>query len=269
MSLSHLDRDPVSSTANRTPTGLDPARPRPSRRDGGSGELETKFVFPAARLKRVIGLLAALCRPDGRHPHGVVSSLYFDTPDWFHYGEKRNSDYLKGKVRARWYADPRGGELLGNVFLEVKRKIGTIRRKHRMETDLPAGWLAARALDDPRLLELPHRLWSELAEQGVAPLDSFPAPLLPAFELRYRRRRFVEPGTGTRISVDYRIEIPRTNPRRLPPARPFPGRLAVLELKGDASSLPPALSPLGRVGLRKQSFSKYGACFEWLTGSPL
>lgn len=259
----------MSSTANRTPADLDSTRPQPSQQSGGPGELETKFVFPADRLKRVIGLLAAFCRPDGRHPYGVVSSLYFDTPDWFHYGEKRNSDYLKGKVRARWYADPRGGELLGNVFLEVKRKIGSIRRKHRLETDLPAEWIASRAFYDPLLLELPHRLWSELAERGVAPLDSFPAPLLPAFELRYHRRRFVEPCTGTRISVDYRIEIPRTNPRRLPPARPFPDRQAVLELKGNASFLPPVLSPLGRVGLRKQSFSKYGACFEWLTGPPL
>ena len=92
-----------------------------------------------------------------------------------------------------------------------------------------------------------------------------PTNLLPFMEIGFRRSRFLEPATGTRVSIDTDICPRRVNPSMLPLANPFPLAHAVLEVKGPVRDLPGSLSPLRAFGCRKESFSKYGRCYQKVT----
>jgi hypothetical protein len=194
--------------------------------------------------------VSALCPPDATYPAATVFTVYYDTPDLALLSEKINSDYLKTKVRLRWYstAVPEGST---GTFLEVKSREGAFRHKVRVE--VPAGLAMVREvpLDHPALLEV-----LELARPlGIA----VPARLMPALLLRYERFRYVEPVSASRISVDTDIEAVRGNPRLVGNAFPERFPQAVVEVKGPGDDLPRPLHQLIRLGARRSSFSKYGA----------
>lgn len=69
---------------------------------------EIKLELASGRAGAVAAFLAAYCRPDPEHPGGRVSTIYYDTPELCLLGEKTNSDFLKTKVRLRWYGEPTG-----------------------------------------------------------------------------------------------------------------------------------------------------------------
>lgn len=217
---------------------------------GSSLERELKYVVPAGRASLARGIVSALCRPDARYPAATVFTIYYDTPDLVLLSEKINSDFLKTKVRLRWYSTPPMPGRTG-TFLEIKSRVGTLRRKVRTETALRQDTLRAMSLEDPRLiavLELIRPL-------GIA----VPSRLMPALLLRYERHRFVDPFSGSRISVDTDVEGVTGNPRLL--GHTFRVRLpqAVVEAKGADETLPRILDPLIRLGARRESFSKYAA----------
>jgi hypothetical protein len=211
-------------------------------------EREVKFVLPEARGTVALALLRALCRPDPKYPATVVSTIYYDTPGLQLLAEKLDSDYLKLKVRLRWYGNPgpRTGPAVS--FLEVKNRVGGLRDKARVGTPLPAGWLDTVSLDDPALVRV-----LELAAPLGIPL---PMPLRPVLMLRYSRSRFVEPVSGTRVSLDLDIAAVR-GPLGAIHGGTLP--VAVLEIKGGGDDLPRTLGPLAHLGARRTSFSKYGA----------
>ena len=80
-------------------------------------------------------------------------------------------------------------------------------------------------------------------------------------ELRYRRDRFVDALNGARISLDSQIAILRAHPRFLHRTRPGELAVAVAEHKSPDAVLPPSLRDLITLGARRESFSKYHACF--------
>lgn len=215
---------------------------------GTSLERELKYVVPAGKALLARAIVSAICRPDPEYPDAVVSTIYYDTPNLELLSQKINSDYLKTKVRLRWYSPELGS---ASAFLEVKSRVGALRHKVRVETPLTAGRAAGLSLEDPSLIEV-LRLAAPL---GV----SIPPRLIPALLLRYERVRFIEPVSGSRISVDAGIEAVRGNPRLVGNA--FQQRLphAVVEIKGAGDDLPRALRPLINLGARRASFSKYGA----------
>ena len=88
------------------------------------------------------------------------------------------------------------------------------------------------------------------------------AQLQPVLVVRYRRDRFIAPTVDTRVSLDAQITVPRVHCGLLSAPNPRPLPTAVVELKGDTASLPPALGPLVALGGRKVSFSKYRACYD-------
>jgi VTC domain-containing protein len=221
------------------------AAARPPERDGLEREL--KYVIPAGRALLARYTVAALCRPDAQFPSAVVSTIYYDTPDLELLSEKINSDYLKTKVRLRWYSSSPGP---AHAFLEIKSRVGALRRKLRIETSLTA--------DEVRELPLEHPALVQVLE-AARPLGvALPARLMPALLLRYERFRFLEPVSGSRICVDAGIEAVRGNPRLL--GHVFQARLplAVIEVKGRDDELPLALRSLVRLGARRASCSKYG-----------
>jgi hypothetical protein len=227
------------------------ARPAPSR-----GERELKFTMPAARAQLARRRLETLCRRDPEFPSAIVWTIYYDTPALVSLGEKVNSDYLKRKIRVRWYSDLEG-RVTGPAFVEAKLRVGTLRSKARARLPYPADEVARWDLQDTRLRRLPLLL----RDQGVLGQD----PWQPMMLLRYRRDRFIEPLTQSRVSLDAEIAAVRVNPRFLSVIDPSPLATAVLEVKGGSEELPAVLRPLLALGSRKSSFSKLLVVYAHLT----
>jgi len=229
----------------------------PVNEPDGPPNLETKYVFHRASAPKIICWLKGRVRPDKEYPAGIISSIYYDSRGWDFLNEKINSDYLKTKVRLRWYLDFKTETPLGGSYIETKYKIGLRREKIRVLTGLTGKFLETIDLDHPELANLP----SKLDGQGGI---TFKAHMFPVFIVRYHRLRYFDPITGTRISVDYNIHVPKINPRLKLRSNPFKMEQAVLEIKGDACSLPDWLTYLTSMGCRKQSFSKYLAGYQQL-----
>ncbi len=217
-------------------------------------EHELKFVLPAAAAGVVFDWLRARCLPDPAYPDGIVTSIYYDGRNLRFLDAKINSDFEKTKVRLRWYSDPQTGEPEGTAYLEVKRKIGARRFKERLPLEAPITDLANAPLSSSVFRDI----LSMARDQGTG----LPGDLLAVMEIRFRRRRFIEPLSGTRVSIDSDIRAARTNAVVIPGVNPFPLAHAVLESKGELRKIPAALRPLTTMGCRKESFSKYARCYH-------
>jgi hypothetical protein len=228
------------------------AWPPPDERD-----LELKFTMPEGRVELARRLLGAICLRDRQFPAAVVWTIYYDTPALTSLGEKINSEYLKLKVRLRWYSGVTGAAS-GPAFIEAKSRIGTRRAKVRVRVPYVAEDLATWDLQDPRLQSLPLLL----RECGILVRDL----QQPTMLIRYRRDRFIEPVTRARISLDTEIAAAAVNRRFLAAADQRPICTGILEVKGKGDELPLALRPLLRLGARKRSFSKFLAVYLHATG---
>jgi hypothetical protein len=225
-------------------------------RTSGSGDHELKFSLPAGRVDLVRRLLDDTCRRDVDYPAALVWTIYYDTPDLRALAEKLNSDYLKSKVRLRWYSDLEG-QVSGSAFIEAKARVGNRRVKVRTAAPHAAPVIASWSLQDPRLLAFPRLLMP----QGVAVGDDWQ----PVLQLRYRRDRFTEPVTRARVSLDADIRAAAVSHRFIAACDATALGLAVLEIKGAEEELPQRLRPLLRLGMRQRSFSKYLAVYQHVT----
>lgn len=222
------------------------------------GEHESKFVLANRRARILSSWLSKRCRPDPQFPIGIVSSIYFDTKDWLLLGEKLNSDHLKTKVRLRWYSDVKTGKNFPTTFLELKYKIGSARKKLRINTIISSDEILETRLEEPNLLQIPRLA----LEHGVV----LPMTLHPVFQLNYIRHRFIDPLTGARLAVDSNIHISRVNSTMVQTCNPTYLQEAVFELKFENNTLPDWLHQLTALGCRRGSFSKYSNCYSHITG---
>lgn len=225
---------------------------------------ELKFTLPPESSTLVVAWLRAHCRPDRTHPENTVSSIYYDTPDWRHLREKANGDYLKTKLRLRWYSHGAPGREDAapesrQAYAELKQKIGSQRQKQRIEVSQDVDWLEHAPLNAAALLNLPAHLTS----RGFA----LPAPMLPTMLIAYRRLRFLDWRTGTRINLDSEIRTRRSNPQMIQAGRPIAVATPVIEFKGSHDRLPAGFEPLLRFGARRASFSKYMMCYRSVRGA--
>jgi hypothetical protein len=220
-------------------------------------EFELKLVLPNDRVAPAAAFLKAICAQDAQHPANIVASIYFDTRRLDFVHEKLNSDLLKTKVRLRWYENLRTREPLGATFAEIKYRRGLCRRKHRLETPCRAKDVARMDLRDRSLLKIPG-----LLESGAV-FDL--SRLEPLLEVRYQRLRFIEPMTGSRVSLDTKIGLGRVHKGRLAYTNRRRLEQAVIEIKNRSGRIPALLNPLMRMGAKRDSFSKYFACFDLAT----
>lgn len=225
-----------------------------STADRATREHELKLLLTPRRTSAVLAYLRSVCRSDPLHPANRVSSVYFEDPQGSSLDEKLNSDLFKTKVRLRWYEDPVSGQRSNDTFVEVKYRLGQQRHKERVKTPFRGDQLANLPLDDPAFCSLPLLL------REVAP--GLPVTLQPLLQVEYQRARFLDPATRSRVSVDTHIRVARINTHRLPCAHPAPVSGTVIEVKNHAGSMPQSLRLLTRFGARKESFSKYAACFH-------
>ena len=215
---------------------------------------EIKFIISNSRSNQILSWLRAACVKDGSYPAAIVSSIYFDTLQWKHLHEKINSYYLKTKVRIRWYSDFAYRNHSSNSYLEVKFKIGSKREKIRIKTDISGNELASTPLEDPSLISIPYTIKSLGADLNY--------PLIPAFQISYKRERFIDPMSGSRICFDYDISSLRTNSQMLACTNKSFLETAVFEIKGSREELPASLYPVTQMGCQKSSFSKYLSCYQ-------
>ncbi len=220
------------------------------------GESEIKYVFDRHIGPQLALWLSERCVPDGEYPYGTVSSVYYDTPWWHLLREKLNSDYLKTKFRIRWYSDLNGKNPGPCGWIEAKHKVGSSRFKKRVQLNESGQKLSETPLESPYWLDFAQNF----SEMGFA----LPGSLVPVFEIRYQRLRFVEPTTGARICIDNHISAPRINPLMLSATTPAELTEGVFELKGNQNTLPKYLRQLSVLGCRKRSFSKYLNCYVQL-----
>ena len=222
-----------------------------------SQHLERKFTFVASHRGQILPWLEHCCVPDPSYDAGPVSSIYFDTPSLRLYDEKRNGDFVKCKVRLRWYADLDGTDPHTDVdcYVEVKQKHGRTSRKVRMVLPVPAATLTSDPFAAEEILSLPTRI-PELGHTS-------PGGLVPMLLVRYNRRRFVDPATTSRIALDTDICCTAVNQAFLPGIPPVYLDIGVLEIKGKQTDAFASLEPIG-VHLTNESFSKYAQCFERL-----
>ena len=218
---------------------------------------ERKFAGPVHARTRVAALLDARCLPDREHPAGRINSVYFDTPDLRAKAEKDNGDNLKTKVRLRWYGrrEELGGEV--RLFVELKRRVGSARSKERLDTVVPADWIADTPLDDPSFPAFLARQAERLGEP-LGPAWS------PVCRIVYDRLRYDDPLGGSRVALDWNIRADRFNESRFPWAVPVALDEMVCEFKNPGGIPPAWAEEMVRAGLRLRSFSKYGECMARL-----
>lgn len=248
--------------------------------DAALQHVERKFLCAEGQSEAILAWLEHACLPDPRFPRAVVSSIYYDTPDLAFYREKQDGLFLRSKVRLRWYEDDeaggrpgvgglRGAEVPtgagrragrgapGDCFLEVKQKEGRVSRKLRIALPQPPVLREGEPLGDDGIAALSARA----GELGCSP----PGPLVPVLLVRYRRRRYVDPRSLARLSLDAGIVCTHANPAFVLGSPPAHLAVTVLEVKGGDGEFRRSLEPLAR-RLEPASFSKYAACLERLLG---
>jgi hypothetical protein len=221
-----------------------------------SNEHELKFVLADQRVPAVLHWLRHVCRPDAKFPQNRVFTIYYDTSARTFMREKLNSDYLKTKVRVRWYL-PITPPAAANAWLEIKQKTGAQRRKFRLPLPYAGDLLATLPLEHPLLRgEIPKLL----STHGM----SSATDLTPMFLSHYERHRFVEPLQRVNVCVDSSLAITKVN-RQLFPGAPFMrSHPAVIEVKGATTRLPATLTQLLQMGCVRTTFSKYYFCYQQL-----
>ena len=245
------DRSGVADTEQRAP----PANGEEARRSQAT--FESKFIAERWRAASARQWLHVICRPDPAFPTGTVFTIYYDTPALDCLREKQNSDYLKTKVRLRWYRLE--DRVSDSAFLEIKSRFGTRREKFRLPLPHQEAWPTRGSLHVPSLQTVPRHLRAA----GIAVPDHYRPVLL----VRYQRYRFIERLTGLRASLDTNISAPAVSwGAQLVPC-PLPLPHCVFEFKGPRDHLPETLRPLTTFGFRKSSFSKYGACYDYTLAS--
>ena len=238
----------MPTAASPTPAVQPPALPQRPGQDARVLREERKYPIAEARAALVTAWIGARLTPDPQYPRGVITSCYYDSPSLDAYWEAADGFWGKAKLRLRWYGAP--VDAGAGCWLEVKQREGARGGKLRLRLDIDDGI----ALPDGIVLPERERLAEALRELG--------APAAPTLEptvlIRYDRRRWGDPASGLRVSIDTRVRV----------APPRPGLAwqqvpdgAVLELKSPGP-LPARLQGLERLGLRREAHSKYAIAVE-------
>jgi hypothetical protein len=237
------------------PTDLKPQVPRePQFFQSHSGSIgaiawriEKKFAFN--RLNGGDALLGGSCVPDSLHPEDWVHTIHFDTADLEAYRQCIDGEFIKKKVRARWYADRPGALPEGPVNLEIKFRRGYATGKKLCGT----GQLA---VSTPDKLFDPGR-WNDIfCNSAFSPLV-FAKPLVPVLWSCYRRKRYYDPWSGARLSLDECIQGLAYNwycNAGKPTLHTVGLNTTVIEVKSQVEQPPPFLQHLAGA---QRGYSKY------------
>lgn len=224
---------------------------------------EIKYLVESRRLEEVKAKLAGFFEPD---PYAIadrgyfVYSIYFDSPRYNFYSEKREGQLTRIKPRIRTYlrapeAPPE------NFFLELKGRYDRIvlKRREAISRDMAQAMLtSSHGNFSPRELESPT-----LGEfVFLAERDN----LIPCVTVLYRREPYNATFyPGLRITFDTRLQCSLAtrldNPQHLfSDAIPF--NYFVLELKYNDKIPRLFLDRLNQLELKQLSISKFAISLE-------
>lgn len=230
-----------------------------------SERVEQKFFILPQREALAFALLRRTCREDSEYAVGQVNSLYFDTPDLDQHQRSDAGEYDKDKVRIRWYGDDFDPHRAGGakpsdepvrVWAERKSRRGFASTKQRVVLTVPPSRLAGDALSQGILSRT--ALVRTIAGFGFFTY----APLVPVIAISYWRRRFVEPETGFRISIDSHIRSSMVMPGWGGGERALELPGAVVEVKGARFEVPRSLREMAEIGSSWTRYSKYSSSLE-------
>ena len=220
------------------------------------GAVEQKFIFRWTDKDVLWDWLEFHALRDPAFYRGPIISLYYDTPSFDFYHEARNGDYLKTKVRLRWYQNAfSSADQAVDCFFEIKRKRGALRHKQRQAVTLPARCLGGDLFSAAQVVDLPRETGGfGCFNRGI---------VIPMMVVEYQRCRYVDAQSGARIALDFTIGCERVNASYVAGMIPFESMFGVLEVKSRGAELPEFLRPMRRY-LNRQSFSKYALCCQRL-----
>jgi hypothetical protein len=220
-----------------------------------SERFERKFYLPSSAIPFASHLLAHCCPADRRYPRGTIYSIYYDTAELDHYDESEQGSRIRQKVRIRWYDYSPGAETVA-VFVELKSKNGFAGSKQRKEHTIPAHRLNPSVLRDG---PLPYtQICNTLAEFDFYPQHQ----LYPMILISYRRLRFIEPLTGSRVSLDWTIRSTLINPLLNRGEGSLSMEGGVIEIKGRSGEIPQTLRSLNLLETDWSRYSKYASCMQ-------
>lgn len=222
----------------------------------GSYRHEWKYAIGEGEYQLLSRRLRPVLRQDshaGAEGCYLVRSVYFDNYRNKALREKLDGVPQREKFRVRWYNDD-----LTYIVLEKKSKYNDLCRKTSASLTAEE---ANRLLTSPGTWMLSHP--AELVRELYCKMQT--QQLRPRVQVSYRREPYVFPAGNVRVTLDSHIRSSLF--RSDLTLRPLPDISAVdtagtriLEVKYD-DFLPELVADLLQTGtLRRQSFSKYGAC---------
>jgi hypothetical protein len=261
---------PAAATDMEAPSNLHVSRAI-SGRESLKERMEHKYFISPDAAVRALALLRRSCRYDPEFPQEQINSLYFDSPDLDQHERSLAGDLVRSKIRIRWYGDrvgphaTPGGEDAASackgsdkvrVWVELKSRCGFASTKQRRTVKVPVERLALPALRQG-ILE-PHALEQIMTEFSFCSARR----LCPIAAISYWRHRFVEPCSGSRVSLDSHIRSTVVVPGLGRGERGLELAGAVLEVKGAGFVLPTQLLALAELGASWTRFSKYSASLD-------
>ncbi|MBQ5969852.1 MAG: polyphosphate polymerase domain-containing protein [Clostridia bacterium] len=214
---------------------------------------EMKYLLDQAQVAFLRERLPQHMRAD-RFGLTSIASLYYDTPDYRLIRTSIEKPPFKEKIRLRSYGL---ATETSPVFLELKRKAYGIVYKRRVETTIP----------------LVHKFFAgegDICAGGqinreITYFRDYYGTLAPSCLIAYDRIAYFEPGTDLRVTIDhdprYRVDdLTLTHSMAGTPLLPPGGAILEIKVQGAMPLWLPRLLDEG--GIRKSSFSKYGAAYQ-------
>ena len=214
--------------------------------------VEKKYLLTYRQKEQLLARIGERLLED-KYPHGLVASLYMDTPDYRCIRASMDARVYKEKLRLRAYGIP---SLSDRVFLELKKKYKGVVYKRREKMTLAEAYRYLGSGIAPRQSQI-------FSEIGYV-IDSTP-DLAPRAYISYERDAFAgREESGLRITFD-KNAFYRSCDLRLengPSGYPvFPDESGIMEIK-TLGAMPLWLADaLDELRIFPTSFSKYGTAY--------
>lgn len=230
---------------------------------------EKKYLLTLTQYQALLPALGLHMGPDPYCENGEeyeIYSLYYDTEQHDLIRHSLSHPYYKEKLRVRSYRVPRSRE--DPVFIELKKKIGGVTAKRRVELPLrEAYWFLAGGAPPV----MPDYLSREVLREIASFLNLY--AVRPAVYISYKRLAFTGREDPT-LRLTFDREICTRRERLLLEAGSFgelliPEEQRLMEIK-TLGALPLWLvRELSALGIYSRGFSKYGAEYrQWLCHTP-
>lgn len=225
---------------------------------------EIKYVLNNRDLPAIEQGLKGFLRPDVNcvHSGGYYNhSIYFDSPDFRYYLEKREGDLIRLKPRIRVYRTERQ-DSPKTIYLELKGRHGGIVTKRRatLNRDQAEQFLAKSPMD----LNKGHTAGDPALDEFIYLMHRF--DLSPCVSVLYHRSAFYGAFyPGVRVTFDRVIECSRRIGLDAPEGSfmgAVPANQMVIELKYNDKVPRMLMQRFNSLGLQQATFSKFATSLE-------